>query len=83
MAQHDAGMGAAYTSPRRRRPVTLVWARQFDRVDDAYRYEKQIQAWGRAKREALIDGRLDALPGLARGRCRRPLAPDTEQEGSV
>jgi putative endonuclease len=35
---------------------------------DAYLYEKQIQNWSRAKRQALIDGSLDDLPELARGR---------------
>ena len=75
VSEHDAGLGAAHTRLRRRRPVTLVWACQFDRVDDAFRYEKQIQNWGRAKREALIEGRLDDLPGLARGLCRRPRSP--------
>jgi putative endonuclease len=49
-----------------------VWAAEFNRVDDAYAFEKQVQGWGRAKRIALIEGRLDDLPGLARGRSRKP-----------
>ena len=32
---------------------------------DAYLFEKQVQRWSRAKRIALIEGRLDALPDLA------------------
>jgi putative endonuclease len=63
IAQHNAGEGAGYT--RRRRPVTLVWAAEFRSVDDAFRAEKQVQGWSRAKRLALIEGRLDDLPGLA------------------
>ena len=55
--------GAVYT--RRRRPVTLVWAAQFDAVADAFRFEKQVQGWSRSKREALIRGDFDMLPGLA------------------
>jgi len=62
--QHNAGEGAAYT--RRRRPVRLVWAAEFDRIRTAYECEKQIQGWGRAKRLALIEGRLEDLPALAR-----------------
>ena len=27
-----------------------------DRVEDAYRFEKQVQGWSRKKREALIRG---------------------------
>jgi putative endonuclease len=61
--QHQNGEGAAYT--RRRRPVRLVWSLPFDRVDEAWEYEKQLQGWGRAKRLALIEGRVDELPSLA------------------
>ena len=66
LEQHQCGLGAVYTS--RRRPVTLVWSMEFDRVVDAFAFEKQIQNWSRAKRQALIDGRLEDLPALARGR---------------
>jgi putative endonuclease len=64
--QHQIGMGAAYT--RNRRPVELVWAHETERVAEAFGLEKQIQNWSRAKRIALIEGRFDDLPGLARGR---------------
>ncbi|MFZ5847003.1 MAG: GIY-YIG nuclease family protein [Actinomycetota bacterium] len=63
VSEHNNGLGAAYT--RRRRPVTLRWAGEFDRVEDAYAFEKQVQGWGRRKREALISGRLQHLPVLA------------------
>ena len=63
VAQHDAGEGAAYT--RRRRPVRLVWAAQFDRIDEAFAFEKRVHGWNRRKRRALIEGRWDALPELA------------------
>ena len=63
MWQHQAGEGAAYT--RRRRPVRLVWSLHFDRIDEAFDFEKRVQGWGRAKRLALIEGRLDDLPSLA------------------
>lgn len=41
LAQHRSGLGAAYT--RRRVPVELVWVEEHQRVDDAFRREKQIQ----------------------------------------
>jgi putative endonuclease len=63
--EHNLGEGAAYTRLRRRRPVRLAWAGEFDRIDDAFRFEKQVQGWSRAKRIALIEGRLDDLPDLA------------------
>jgi predicted GIY-YIG superfamily endonuclease len=68
LSQHQSGTGARYTASRR--PVVLVWSAEFERVDEAFALEKQIQNWSRAKREALIAGRFDLLPGLARGRAR-------------
>ncbi|MCL8024719.1 GIY-YIG nuclease family protein [Nocardioides bruguierae] len=68
--EHQDGRGAAYT--RARRPVVLAWAAECDRIDDAFRWEKQIQGWSRRKRLALIEGRLEDLPGLARGRNLPP-----------
>ena len=64
VGEHNEGLGAEYT--KRRRPVRLVWSEQLARIDEAYWVEKQIQGWGRAKRQALIDGRLADLPALAR-----------------
>src|SRR5580698_8169714 len=62
----DDGVGANFT--RKRRPVKLVFSESFDRVDDAFAVEKRIQGWSRAKKLALIEGRLDDLPALSRGR---------------
>ena len=67
--QHVTGHGAAYT--RSRRPVTLVFAEEFDRIDDAFALEKRIQGWSRKKREALIDGAAERLPDLSRSQYRR------------
>jgi len=35
-------------------------------VIDGYAREKQVQNWGRAKREALINSQTEALPPLAK-----------------
>ena len=70
VAQHDAGLGAAYTRSGRRRPVRLVWSAQFQRIDEAFALEKKLRKWSRAKRLALIEGRYEDLPALARGRDR-------------
>ena len=64
VAEHNLGLGAAFT--RRRRPVRLKWSQEFDRIEDAFRREKQVQGWGRAKREALMEGRLEDLAKLSR-----------------
>jgi putative endonuclease len=62
--QHNEGLGANFT--RKYRPVELVFCEQWDRVDDAYAREKQVQGWSRAKKQALIDGEFERLPALSR-----------------
>lgn len=63
LEQHRSGAGSDYTA--KRLPVELVCFAEFDRIDDAYVLEKRIQGWSRAKREALIRGDFEALPGLS------------------
>ena len=70
LQQHHVGEGSEYT--KRRRPVRCVWSHRFDHIGDAFAFEKQVQNWSRAKRLALIEGRYDDLPELARGRTGRP-----------
>jgi len=60
---HD-DRGAAYT--RRHRPVELAWCAFDESVERVFVWEKQIQGWSRAKKQALIDGRMSDLPGLSR-----------------
>ncbi|MDT0184711.1 GIY-YIG nuclease family protein [Microbacterium sp. ARD31] len=67
--EHNEGLGAEYT--KRRRPVRLAWAGEFERVDEAFAFEKQVQGWRRDKRLALIEGRWADLPELAAGYWRR------------
>ena len=66
IAQHDAGALNGYTA--RRRPVTLVYHQEFDRITDAIAAERQVKGWTRAKKEALIRGDFEDLHALARGR---------------
>ena len=64
LLQHQEGIGAQYTSNRL--PVKLVYSEEFERVSEAYAREKQVQNWSRAKREALIQGKYELLPELAK-----------------
>lgn len=64
LAQHNHGEGAAYT--RRRLPVRLLYFEEFERVDDAFLREKQVQRWSRAKRLALVKEQFGRLPELSR-----------------
>ena len=74
--QHNTeDLGALYT--RRRRPVTLVWSAWFDVMADAFAFEKRVQGWSRAKRQALIDGDYGRLPGLSHSRSQPDLRRET------
>ena len=64
LSEHQAGRGARYTT--RRLPVKLVYSEKFTHVAEAFEREKQVQNWGRAKREALIHGNQSDLPALAK-----------------
>lgn len=44
----------------------LVYYEVFERIDEAFEREKQIQGWRREKKEALIKGKQERLPGLSR-----------------
>lgn len=54
MAQHWSGECANHT--RKHPPVKLLYFEEFNRIDEAFNREKQIQGWSRKKKEALING---------------------------
>lgn len=62
----DEYLAARYTI--KRRPVTLVYSEEFERIADAFGRERQIHGWSRAKKSALVEGRVDDLPSLAHRR---------------
>jgi predicted GIY-YIG superfamily endonuclease len=69
MAQHLSGLGSRYTAGRL--PVKLIYAEEYERISDAYNREKQVQNWSRAKREALINGKYELLPPLAKKKFKK------------
>ena len=72
MMQHSEGRCGSYVE--RRRPIELVWAQEYERVDEACEVELKIKGWRRDKKLALIEGRYADLPSLSRsGSHRRPL----------
>ncbi|MBL7911044.1 MAG: GIY-YIG nuclease family protein [Bacteroidia bacterium] len=64
--QHQNGFGANYTKTRL--PVKLVYYEEYPRIDLAFNREKQVQGWSRKKKEALINGNYESLPGLSRAK---------------
>ena len=78
LSEHNTDdLGPLYT--RRRRPVELVGSGWYDRIDDAYWFEKQVQGWSRRKREALIRDEWDALPFLAKRPSAQRKFRETEE----
>ena len=61
---HKNGRGANYT--KKRLPVWLVFYEEYDDIEDAFEREKQIQGWGRRKKEALIEANWERLKLLSR-----------------
>ena len=70
MAQHQNGEGANHT--KKRLPVKLVYCEEYERIDEAFYREKQVQGWSRKKKEALIHGRHDMLSELAKNYAEFP-----------
>jgi len=62
LEQHGLG-GSRHTSKYKAKE--LRWAMEFDSVADAYRVERQIHGWSRAKKEALMRGDFEAVKRLA------------------
>ena len=70
VAEQNEGVVDGYTKARR--PVTLVFAQEFDRITDAIAAERQMKGWRRAKKEALIRGDMTTLQKLARNCTEHP-----------
>ena len=63
LVQHQSGEGANHT--KKHLPVKLVYFEEFQRIDEAFYREKQVQGWSRKKKEALINGMPQKLHELA------------------
>lgn len=61
--EHQSGLGANYT--RKRLPVNLIYYEEYQRIDEAFHREKQIQGWSRKKKEALMDNKDQLLSKLS------------------
>ncbi|TRO64281.1 GIY-YIG nuclease family protein [Christiangramia sabulilitoris] len=67
LEEHISGAHpGSYTE--KRKPVELVWCSEFTDINLAIEKEKQIKKWSRPKKQALIDGKYEDLPNLARKR---------------
>ncbi|WP_394345037.1 GIY-YIG nuclease family protein [Chryseobacterium rhizoplanae] len=53
-----------------RKPVKLVFYHEFNDVNQAISFEKQVKGWSRKKKEAIINNNWDLLPLLSRNRMK-------------
>lgn len=60
---HQSGEGANFT--KKHLPVKLMYYEEFERIDEAFYREKQVQGWSRAKKEALMNGDKNKLHEFA------------------
>lgn len=63
LTQHQNGEGANHT--KKRLPVKLVYFEEYQRIDEAFYREKQVQGWSRKKKEALINSQTEKSPELS------------------
>jgi putative endonuclease len=61
--EHQSGNGANHTL--KNLPVKLIYFEEFERIDLAFKREKQIQKSSKAKKEALINQDFTKLKELA------------------
>jgi putative endonuclease len=63
--EHVSGIHEdSYTNSRR--PLKLVFCKQFNSPIKAIKYEKQLKGWTRAKKIALINNDFDLIHDLAK-----------------
>ena len=47
--------------------MKLVYWEEYQNIDEAFRREKQLHGWSRAKKEALINGDIEKLKSVSSG----------------
>ena len=75
LSEHQSGLGANFSA--KRLPVKLVSCEYYDRVDDAFYREKQVQGWSRRKKQALIEGDKEKLVKYSRNYTQHPPVAST------
>lgn len=67
LKQHEDGIfWNCYTFDKR--PIQLMFSREFNDNMEAIAFEKRVKGWSRAKKEALINGDIARLKELSRNK---------------
>ena len=65
---HYYGLGSNFTT--KQKAHKLVYYEEFDRIDEAFNREKQIQKWSHGKKKALINKDLKLLKKLSKSKSK-------------
>ncbi len=66
VVRHKSGRGAVYT--KHHKPEELIYTEEYDTYQEAFKRERQIKGWSRAKKEALIAGDIEKLKQLSKSK---------------
>ncbi len=66
LAEHQAGLGGKFTKSHL--PVKLVYTEEYQTIEQAFRRERQLHGWSRAKKKALIKCDLELLKELSKSK---------------
>lgn len=80
LQQHQNGEGANHT--KKRLPVKLLYWEEYNKIEQAFYREKQIQGWTRQKKEALMAGDYKKLHDLAACKNESHYLNFTQKENS-
>ena len=63
LQEHQTGRGADFTKGHL--PFKLVYTEEYPTLEEAYKRERQLHGWSRAKKDALLLGDIEALKRLS------------------
>ena len=66
LQDHQTGRGADFTKGHL--PFKLVYTEEYLTLEEAYKRERQLHGWSRAKKDALILGDTEALKRLSKSK---------------
>ena len=66
LKEHQKGRGCGFTKAHF--PVKVVYTEEYPTADQAYKRERQLHGWSRAKKEALINRDIELLKQLSKGK---------------
>jgi len=73
LQEHQAGLGGRFTS--KHLPVKLIYTEEYQTIEEAFRRERQLHGWSRAKKEALMSGDVERLKELSVSPLRQAQGP--------